>query len=113
MKNIKKFNFFFLLSFFITSCGQQTAPPVMQNDINEISKTDEGANDRLAMDQNDSEMNFEDSGPSLDLSIPQPNAVREAPISNPLNKGVKPDRYAGKFLRIALVTADDVIGVAK
>ena len=85
MKNIKKFNFFFLLSFFITSCGQQTAPPVMQNDINEISKTDEDANDRLAMDQNDSEMNFEDGGPSLDLSIPQPDAVREAPISNPLN----------------------------
>ena len=34
------------------------------------------------MDQNDSEMNFEDGGPSLDLSIPQPDAIREAPISN-------------------------------
>ena len=35
------------------------------------------------------------------------------PISRPRNNGVKPNRYAGKFCKIARVTADDVIGVAK
>jgi len=34
-------------------------------------------------------------------------------ISKPRNNGVRPNRYAGKLLRRALVTADDVIGVAK
>ena len=35
------------------------------------------------------------------------------PISKPRSKGVNPNRYAGRFRKIALVTADDVIGVAK
>ena len=35
------------------------------------------------------------------------------PISIQRNKGVKPNRYAGKFCKIARVAADDVIGVAK
>ena len=85
MKNLKKFNLLFVLSFFIISCGQQTAPSVMQNDLSEISSNNDNLNDRLAMDQNDSEINFEESGPSIDLTVPQPELIREAPPKESLN----------------------------
>ena len=41
MKNLKKFNLLFVLSFFIISCGQQTAPSVIQNDLSEISSNND------------------------------------------------------------------------
>lgn len=85
MRNLKKFNLLFVLSFFIISCGQQTAPSVIQNDLSEISSNNDNVNDRLAMDQNDSEINFEDSGPSIDLTVPQPEVIREAPTKESLN----------------------------
>ena len=85
MKNIKYIYSTFIICFLLISCSQQTAPPVIQENINDISTNANNENDRLAMDQNDSDINFEDSGHSIDLSIPQPEAVKQAPDSDPLN----------------------------
>jgi len=52
------------------------------------------------------------NGPSL-VNGPIKKYPCARPISKPRNRGVNPNRYAGKFFKIARVTADEVIGVAK
>jgi nucleoid-associated protein YgaU len=68
----------------VVSCGKQSAPPVSPEDTKKLASADESV-DRMGLEQNDVEVNIPDeaeteSGPSVDLTIPEPEVVMEAPV---------------------------------
>ena len=83
MKTTKLLIGSFSLMMLLISCGKQTAPSVTPEDTRGLNTTDEL--DRIGLNQSDSNIDSEQSGPSVDISLPV-NTISEKPeISSNIN----------------------------
>ena len=83
MKNWKLIISTFAVVMLVVSCGKQTAPSISPEDTKALASAKE-SEDRMGLEQNDVGINISDeaeteSGPSVDLTIPEPEVVMEAP----------------------------------